>query len=104
LDGESCGRVSIYENSQAAELVHSIAPIVASLCDAAWSGQEICEPTACDGEPCGGRTPAPSGPGTPGGSSGCSASTGSTGSTGLMSWALGLVLLLMMRRFRRPVA
>ena len=105
LEGESCGRVSIYENSQAAELIHSIAPIVAALCDAAWSGQEICEPTACDGQPCGGRTPAPSGPGTnPGGSSGCSASTGSTGSTGLVSWSLGLVLLLMMRRFRRPIA
>jgi hypothetical protein len=102
LEGESCGRVSIYEDSQAAELIHSVAPIVATLCDTAWNGEEICEPTACDGKPCGGRPPATGGPGaTPDGRSGCSASKGSTS---LMSGWLGLILFVMVRRFRRPTA
>jgi hypothetical protein len=101
MEGESCSRVSFYEDSQAAEVIHNIAPIVATLCENGWSGQEICDPTACDGQPCG-RNPAPSGPGsTPANGSGCSASAGSTS---LMSGWLGLFLFVAVRRFRRPVS
>jgi hypothetical protein len=106
LEGESCARVTVFQDSEAGEVVHNIAPIVASLCADGWNADNLCDPKACDGEPCGALLPPPGAPGGPGvvpaESSGCSAS--STGSTGLMSGCLGLLLFVTARRFRRPAA
>lgn len=100
-DGQTCLRVSVYQDAQAGELVHSIAPIVASLCDDGWNAEELCGPKACEGEPCG-STPLPSAGGGvfPPQSSGCSASPGSTG---FSSVCLGLLLFAVARRFRPQV-
>ncbi len=103
LEGEDCARVSVYEDSQAGEIVHNIAPIVAALCQDGWQAEDLCDPDACGGEPCG-SAPLPSEGGngvfTPQ-SSGCTASTGST-----RSWSgwLGLLLFVVARRFRPRVA
>jgi hypothetical protein len=99
MDGESCQRVAVYENSQAAEVVHNIAPIVASLCNDGWDAEELCGPKACEGEPCGSVLPMPGGPeAVPADTAGCRASTGSAGD---MSGWLGLFLFAAARRFRR---
>jgi MYXO-CTERM domain-containing protein len=101
LDGESCERVAVYENSQAAEVVHNIAPIVAAVCEDGWGGEELCGPKACEGEPCGAELPSPGGPGAvPADTTRCSASTGSAGDTS--GW-LGLLLFVAACRFRRRV-
>jgi hypothetical protein len=102
LDGESCERVAVYENSQAAEVVHNIAPIVAALCDDGWGAAELCGPEACEGQPCGVTLP-PSGGArpVPGDTTGCSASGGTTAFTS--GW-LGLLLFAAARRFRRRAA
>jgi hypothetical protein len=102
LDDESCERVAVYEDSQAAELVHNIAPIVAALCDDGWDAQELCGPEACEGQPCGVTLP-PSGGArpVPGDTTGCSASGGTTAFTS--GW-LGLLLFAVARRFRRRAA
>ena len=77
-EGETCKRVSVYDDSSAAEVVHNVAPIVASLCAEGWEAEEICGPDACDGEPCGNPLPPVPGPGVvPSESSGCGAATGS---------------------------
>lgn len=103
VDGQPCTRVSVYEDNEAGELVHNIAPIVASLCDTSWEAEDLCGPEACEGKPCG-TTPLPSGGGgvvpLPE-SSGCNTSTGATGP--LSGW-LGLLLFAMARRFRPRVA
>ena len=102
LDGEDCARVSVYENSQAGEIVHNVAPIVAALCEDGWQAEDLCDPDACGGEPCG-SAPLPSEGGgvfaPP--SSGCNASTGSTG-----TWSgwIGLLLFVVARRFKPRVA
>jgi hypothetical protein len=97
LDDETCRRVSVYPDSAAAEVVHNVAPIVASLCAEGWEAEEICGPDACDGEPCGSPLPPSPGPGVvPSNSSACSASTGSTE---LLSGWLGLLLFVVARRF-----
>jgi len=98
----SCNRVSVYEDSEAGEIIHNVAPIVASLCDAGEGAAALCDPTACEGEPCG-STPLPSdGPGGfPAPSADCSASTHSTGA--LSGW-LGLALFVAVRRFRPRAA
>jgi len=105
LEGESCGRVSVYDDSQAGEVVHNIAPIVAGLCADGWNAENLCDPKACEGEPCGFIPPSTGGTGGPGVTaaegSGCRASTGSTS---FASGALGLLLLAVARRFRRRVA
>ncbi|MBW1756465.1 MAG: trypsin-like peptidase domain-containing protein, partial [Deltaproteobacteria bacterium] len=102
LDDESCERVAVYEDSQAAEVVHNIAPIVAALCDDGWDAQELCGPEACEGQPCGVTLP-PSGGArpVPGDTTGCSASGGTTAFTS--GW-LGLLLFAVARRFRRRAA
>ncbi len=106
LEGEDCARVSVYENSQAGEIVHNVAPIVAALCEDGWQAEDLCDPDACGGEPCG-SAPLPSAGG--GGvfappSSGCNASAGSAGSTGSWFGCIGLLLLVVARRFRLRVA
>lgn len=104
FEGETCGRVAEYENSQAGELVHNIAPIIASLCADGWDVESLCDPEACGGEPCG-SSPLPSstggGPFAPSTGPGCNASTGSSGS--LAGW-LALLLFLVLRRFRPRAA
>jgi hypothetical protein len=108
LDGESCGRVSVYDDSQAGEVVHNIALVVAGLCDDGWDDTDLCGPKACEGEPCGFVAPVSDGNGGHGGTgvtaaegSSCSASTGSTG---FASVAVGLLLFVVARRFRRRAA
>lgn len=103
FDGEDCARVSVYEDSEAGEIVHNVAPIVAALCEDGWQAEDLCDPDACEGEPCG-SAPLPSEGG--GGvfappSSGCNASTGSTG---IWSGWIGLLLFVAARRFRPRVA
>jgi len=95
-EDQSCKRVSVYENSEAGEIIHNVAPIVASLCDTGEGAEALCDPTACEGEPCG-SSPLPSaGPGgLPAPSADCSASTHSTG---LRSGWLGLALFVAVRR------
>ncbi|MBW2552047.1 MAG: trypsin-like peptidase domain-containing protein [Deltaproteobacteria bacterium] len=104
-DDETCVRVSVYDDSQAGEVVHNIASIVAGLCDDRSDMEDLCDPTACDGEPCGlARLPIGETGGagvTAADSSGCSASTGSTG---FASGLLGLLLFAVARRFRRRAA
>jgi len=103
-ENEDCARVSVYQDSQAGEIVHNIAPIVAALCEDGWQAEDLCEPDACGGEPCG-SAPLPSGGGNNGvfapQSPGCAASTGST-----RSWSgwIGLLLFVVARRFRPRVA
>lgn len=101
-EDQSCKRVSVYEDSQAGEIIHNIAPIVASLCDDGEGAAELCDPKACGGEPCG-STPLPSaGPGDfPALSSDCSASTSSTSP---LSGLLGLLLFVAARHFRPRAA
>ena len=102
LEGETCRRVSLYDDSLAGEVVHNIAPIVASLCGEGWESEDLCDPAACEGEPCG-SSPLPSagsGVGSPVGP-GCSASSGSTG---WLSLCLGLLLFVVARRFRPKAA
>jgi len=102
LDGESCQRVAVHADSQAAELIQNIAPIVAALCDDGWEAEELCGAKACQGEPCGSILPPPGGSGAvPADSAGCSASTGATG---FMSGWLGLLLFAAARRFRQRAA
>lgn len=106
LEGETCSRVSVYQDSQAGELVHNVAPIVASLCDDGWEGEDLCDPKACEGAPCG-SSPLPSeGTGVyPAPNAGCSASGGSTGGgSGWLDGLLGLLLLAVARRFRPRAA
>jgi len=100
-EGEDCRRVQVYQDAQAGEVVHNIAPIVASLCEDGWEAEELCGDNACGGKPCG-SSPLPSGGGgvfaPP--KAGCSASTASTGSTGSVAAILGLLLFVVARRFR----
>jgi hypothetical protein len=104
-EGESCARVSVYDDLQAGEVIHYIAPIVGGLCDDGLDAEDLCDPKACEGEPCGFLPPSIDGPGGPGvtapAGSGCSASTGSTG---FAYGCLGLLLFVVARRFRRRVA
>jgi Trypsin-like peptidase domain len=100
LDGESCARVAVYQDSEAGEVVHNIASIVDALCKEGRYADDLCDPKGCDGEPCGLPSPVPDGPGVvPADGAGCSASTGATG---FGSGLLGLFLFVVARRFRRP--
>ena len=79
--GESCSRVNVFQDQEAGELVHNIAPIIAAVCEEGLVGESICDPEACDGEPCGKHSVSsngnpgsgPSGPVPTAGGSGCSA-------------------------------
>ena len=101
--GEGCDRVNVFDDSEAGEIVHNIAPIVAALCDEGVGTEDLCEPDACDGSPCG----FPSVPGPSGGGgvaadgSGCSATTGVPGSNA--GWAILLVSFAVLR-IRRTAA
>ena len=98
----SCYRVSVYDDFEAGELVHNIAPIVASLCDQGWDSDLLCDPNACDGEPCG-STPLPSTPpGTyPAESAGCSVSPSAASSP---IAALALLFFVVAWRIKRRAA
>ena len=101
LEGETCTRVSVYQDREAGEIVHNIAPIVATLCEDGWDADELCDPEACDGSPCGFKAPPSTTQGSgvvPADSPGCHAAGGSTG---LPSACLGLCLFIVARRFRR---
>jgi hypothetical protein len=107
LPGETCARVSLYDDSEAGEVVHNIAPVIAGLCGDGWSADDLCDPKACDGEPCGFGSPIGGAGGT--GVSGVRAGEGSgcstaTGSPGLASGCFALLLFVAARRLRRPVA
>lgn len=98
---EGCARANVFEDSEAGEIVHSIAPIVAALCDGAWESESLCDPTACDGEPCGRPSrPSKDGSGVVPAASGCSAATASPGFGAF--WLL--LSLLVARRLRRTSA
>jgi hypothetical protein len=104
--GESCARTNVFDDSDAGEIVHNVAPIIQALCesDASAEAGSLCGPKACDGGPCG----APSAPieedppRNPGvvasSSSGCSISTDATGAHGL--WPM-FVVWVVGRRLRR---
>ncbi|MFW2390577.1 MAG: trypsin-like serine peptidase [Polyangiales bacterium] len=99
----SCTRVSVYDDVDAGELVHNIAPIVASLCDEGWDSGLLCGPEACGGEPCG-SSPLPSSTSSgiyPGETSGCSVSHAPT--TAPIAW-LALLFLGAALRLRRRAA
>lgn len=100
LEGETCGRVSVYDDSQAGEVVHNIAPIVAGLCEDGWGEEDLCDPKACEGEPCGFMPPPTDGGNgvVPSEGSACSASTRSPG---FVAGVAGLLLFVVARRFRR---
>lgn len=102
LAGETCSRVSVYEDVQAGEVVHNIAPIVSALCADSGDGEDLCGPKACEGSPCGVILPPSLDPGiTSPPSSGCSVSVGSSGP--IAGW-LTLLLFAAARRFRRRAA
>jgi V8-like Glu-specific endopeptidase len=95
---EGCARANVFDDSEAGEIVHNIAPIVAALCDGAWESESLCDPAACDGEPCG-RPSRPS----DGGNGIVSADTGGCSaaatSTSVGAWWV-LVSLWVVRRLR----
>lgn len=106
LPEEGCARPNVFEDEEAGEIVHNVAPIIAALCDEGLGSGDLCGPDACDGEPCG----MPSVPGTGGGggvgvvpadSTGCSTAPASTGPA--MPWAV-LLLIAAVRLLRRKAA
>lgn len=103
LDAElDCYRTHVFDDVDAGEIVHNIAPIIAAVCDAGLGSEDLCEDDACDGEPCGQPSiPGSGGGAVPAGSSGCSAGASPSGPGSL--W-LGLFLFLIARRFRKRVA
>jgi V8-like Glu-specific endopeptidase len=99
---EGCARTNVFDDWEAGEIVHNIAPVVAALCDGAWETERLCAPTACDGEPCG-RPSRPSDGGNRVVSAkapGCSAATASRGFGAF--WLL--LSLLIVRRLRTTSA
>ena len=105
---ETCTRTNRFEDSMAGEIVHNVAPIIASLCDSGEGDETLCGPNACDGEPCGAHSAPPgdddpsSTPGVVAGSaSGCRVATGGAKPPVLMMLLLGWVSI---RRLRRKAA
>ncbi len=102
---EGCYRANVFQDSEAGEIVHNIAPIVSALCDAGVGSGDYCEPDACDGSPCGSSVVF--GGGGSGGdpvavqASGCSATTGSP--VGGASLATMLVALALLRLRQKAV-
>jgi uncharacterized protein (TIGR03382 family) len=104
--GEGCYRANVFDDSEAGEIVHNVAPIIAALCDEGFAGEYLCGPKACEGEPCGmPSVPGEGGSGgsqgvvSGGGNSGCSATAVPPGAGA--PWA-ALLLLWAVRRLRRP--
>lgn len=103
-EGENCSRVNTFDDEKAGEAIHYFAPVVSQLCEQGWGSDSLCGETACDGEPCGKKSPPVNG-NLPGGSttpisSGCNAVGGSKGSGG-WAWAAAAFLLVFVRRVRR---
>ena len=106
---DECYRPSFFEDSEAREFAHDIAPIIGTLCAEGLTDGEWCEPDACGGESCG--EPVEQGPRSSGGGGGgvvpaatgggCSAS-GPVG--GLPPVWLAIGLLLVSARLRRKAA
>ncbi len=104
IPGENCYRVSVYDDAQAGEIVHSVAPIVESLCRTGFESEALCGEDACGGIPCGAPSvpSTPSGPGVvAGGQDGCSAAPHSALPLGWLSLTLALVFA---RRLRQRAA
>lgn len=102
---ENCTRANRFDDSMAGEIVHNIAPIIASLCDSGEGDERLCDPEACDGGPCGAHSTPPADddpsetPGLVAGSaSGCRVATGGAQPPILMMLLFGWVAI---RRFRR---
>jgi MYXO-CTERM domain-containing protein len=102
--GEGCARANVFDDVQAGEIVHNVAPIVAALCDEGLIDDELCAPDGCGGSPCGlPSVPGPAIDGDPAGvaGSGCSAAPGARETaTGWMMLLLALAAL----RLRRTTA
>lgn len=105
-EGESCYRVSVYDDAQAGEVIHDVAPIVDALCSLEFSSGNLCDPEGCEGSPCGRPSkspPASSGGGVvPGSNHGCSLARESS----LWQHAPWIIVLWWAgrRRLRRPSA
>jgi MYXO-CTERM domain-containing protein len=103
---EGCARANVFADSEAGEVVHNIAPIVAALCDEGLLGDERCAPDACDGSPCGAPSVPDGGGGSSGavaaGGSGCSAATSAPGTSG--GWLMMLLLGFAALRLRQTSA
>jgi MYXO-CTERM domain-containing protein len=98
----SCYRVSVYDDFEAGELVHNVAPIVASLCDQGWDSDLLCDPKACEGEPCGSTPlPATQSGAYPAQGAGCSVSPNAASPP---SAAFALLLFVLARRLKRRAA
>ncbi|MEM7434766.1 MAG: serine protease [Myxococcota bacterium] len=97
-----CFEVNTFAESEAGEAIHYFAPIVAELCEQGLGGDNLCEETACQGQPCGVDSPGVDNP-TPGvaapATTGCTAARGSAGPA---IWAL-FVMIALALRFRRRV-
>ena len=102
--GEDCLRVNRFEDAQAGEIVHNIAPIVDALCESGEGPDYLCEPDACDGNPCGAPSSPTKGEGTgapgvaAGGASGCRVSPSAP--AGHFVW-LAWLFAWALRRVRR---
>ena len=101
VPGASCNVVNTFDDSEAGEAIHYVAPIVAALCDADSGSDVLCTDTSCGGAPCGAQTPvtagwAPGGSAVPADSSGCRASRSADGA----GWVL-LALVVLAWRARR---
>ena len=101
---DNCTRINRFDDSMAGEIVHNIAPIIATLCDSGEGDETLCAPDACDGGPCGAHsTPSDDDPSsTPGvvagGASGCRVATSGAQPPALVLLLFGWVAI---RRFRR---
>lgn len=99
---EDCARANVFEDTEAGEIVHNVAPIVAAVCDAGLGTEDLCGPDACDGGPCGAPSVPKDPPGTVAADSpGCSAAPRLDVSA--LPWG-ALLLLWGARRLRRTAA
>ena len=96
-----CSRANVFQDSEAGEFMHNIAPIISALCDSGWQSDTLCAPDSCEGQPCGQPSKPGGGAVAPAQSSGCGASQRSAGAGSF--WA-GLLLFAVARRFRRSIA
>jgi hypothetical protein len=105
--GESCARANVFEDSQAGEIVHNVAPIVAALCDEGLLEESCEEPDGCEVSCSGVISPGTGGgAGGTGGSpvaapneSGCSAVAHARGRSA--AWIVFLLLFACARLRRR---
>lgn len=104
-EGQQCFVVNTFDESEAGEAINYFAPIVAELCDLDVGSDSLCGDTACDGSPCGVKSPPDEVPGSggvvpPASSTGCRAVGGEPFPAG---WLLVAALLWMWRARRQVV-